>query len=144
MMDKLIYKYSLHVHLIGVPCSIQNYGSLDSGELAKFMREKDQSVFGATIMSEIDQTMKKHADNLLHVLEGVSARLTQLESRTRNLENSVDGLKVSVENNHGSTDGRMRQLDNILREVCYSSILPFGGIMALFCMHKIRNMLCHC
>ncbi|KAL4653384.1 hypothetical protein ACB092_01G298900 [Castanea dentata] len=96
---------------------IRNYGSLDSGELAKFMREKDRSVFDATIMSEIDQTMKKHADNLLHVLEGVSARLTQLESRTRNLENSLDGLKVSVENNHGSTDGRMRQLDNILREV---------------------------
>lgn len=144
MMDGLIYKYSLRVHLISVPCSIQNYGSLDSGELAKFMQEKDRSVFDATIMSEIDQTMKKHTDNLLHVLEGVSARLTQLESRTRNLENSVDGLKVSVENNHGSTDGRMRQLDNILREVCYPSILPFGGIMALFCMHKIRNTLCHC
>ena len=144
MIDKLIYKFSLHVHLIGVPCSIQNYGSLDSGDLAKFMQEKDRSVFDATIMSEIDQTMKKHADNLLHVLEGVSARLTQLESRTRNLENSVDGLKVSVENNNGSTDGRMRQLENILREVCYQSILPFGGIMALFCMHEIRKMLCHC
>ena len=59
MIDKLIYKYSLHVHLIGDPCSVQNYGSLDSGELAKFMREKDRSVFDATIMSEIDQTMKK-------------------------------------------------------------------------------------
>uniref|UniRef100_A0A2N9FIP9 DUF1421 domain-containing protein n=1 Tax=Fagus sylvatica TaxID=28930 RepID=A0A2N9FIP9_FAGSY len=96
---------------------IRNYGSVDSTEPAKVIPEKDRNFIDPTIVSEIDQTMKKHADNLLHVLEGVSARLTQLESRTRNLENSVDGLKVSVENNHGSTDGKMRQLENILREV---------------------------
>ncbi|KAF5457279.1 hypothetical protein F2P56_021392 [Juglans regia] len=99
------------------PNPIRNYGSLDSIEPAKVVIEKDQSVFDSAVVSEIDRTMKKHADNLLHVLEGVSARLTQLESRTRNLENSVDDLKVSVGNNHGSTDGRMRQLENILREV---------------------------
>lgn len=68
-------------------------------------------------MAEIDKTMKKHADNLLHVLDGVSARLTQLESRTRHLEESVDDLKISVGNNHGNNDGKMRQLENILREV---------------------------
>lgn len=68
-------------------------------------------------MSEIDGTLKKHTENLLHLLEGVSARLSQLESRTRNLENSVDDLKTSVGSNHGSTDGRMRHLENILREV---------------------------
>ena len=77
----------------------------------------DKKVSDAAIVSEIDQTMKKYADNLLHVLEGVSARLTQLETRTRNLENSVDDLKVSVENNHGSTDGKMKQMENIMREV---------------------------
>ncbi|XP_050134573.1 uncharacterized protein LOC126610531 [Malus sylvestris] len=69
---------------------IRNYGSMDSLEPAKLVLEKDRNV---VILSEIDQTMKKHADNLLHVLEGVSARLTQLESRSRNLENSVDDLK---------------------------------------------------
>uniref|UniRef100_A0A5B6Z8F3 DUF1421 domain-containing protein n=1 Tax=Davidia involucrata TaxID=16924 RepID=A0A5B6Z8F3_DAVIN len=96
---------------------IRNYGSLDSIEPAKVILEKDHDVFDAALVSEIDQTMKKHADNLLHALEGVSARLSQLESRTRHLENSVDDLKVSVGNNHGSTDGLMRQLENILREV---------------------------
>ncbi|XP_062106624.1 transcriptional regulator DEF1 isoform X2 [Humulus lupulus] len=96
---------------------IRNYGSLDSIEPAKFILEKDQSAFNSTIVAEIDKTMKKHADNLLHVLDGVSARLTQLESRTRHLEESVDDLKISVGNNHGNTDGKMRQLENILREV---------------------------
>ncbi|KAM6550043.1 hypothetical protein CsatB_021719 [Cannabis sativa] len=96
---------------------IRNYGSLDSLEPTKFILEKDQSACNSTIVAEIDKTMKKHADNLLHVLEGVSARLTQLESRTRHLEESVDDLKTSVGNNHGNTDGKMRQLENILREV---------------------------
>lgn len=72
------------------------------------------------MIAEMDRTMKKYTDNLLHVLEGVSARLTQLESRTRNLENSVDDLKVSVESNHGSTDGKMKQMENIMREVLSS------------------------
>ena len=102
---------------------VQNYGSLDSNELSKISLEKDRNI-DAAIVSEIDRTMKKYADNLLHVLEGLSARLTQLESRTRNLENSVDDLKVSVGNNHGSADGKMRQLENILREVVSFSFLP--------------------
>ncbi|XP_021891978.1 protein piccolo [Carica papaya] len=94
-----------------------NYGSLDSIEPAKLILEKDRSVSDTAIVSEIDRVMKKHTDNLLHAMEGVSARLTQLETRTRNLEVSVDDLKVSVGNNYGSTDGKMRQMENILREV---------------------------
>lgn len=96
----------------------QNFGSLDSIEPSKLVPDKGQNVFNTTIMSEIiDRTMKKHTDTLLHVMEGVSARLSQLETRTHNLENLVDDLKVSVDNSHGSTDGKMRQLKNILVEV---------------------------
>lgn len=68
--------------------------------------------------------MKKHNDNLLHALEGVSARLSQLESRNRNLENSLDDLKLSVGNNYGSTDGKLRHLENILRDV---SCIPLNS-----------------
>lgn len=70
-----------------------------------------------TIMSEIDRTIKNHTDTLLRVMEGVSARLTQLETRTHHLENLLDDLKVSVDNSHGTTDGKMRQFENILVEV---------------------------
>ncbi|KAK7316463.1 hypothetical protein VNO77_35518 [Canavalia gladiata] len=97
--------------------TIKNYGSLDSIEPAKVFVEKDRNAFDATMLSEIDRTLQKHMENMLHVLEGVSARLTQLETRTQHLENSVDDLKVYVGNNHGSTDGKLRQLENILREV---------------------------
>jgi hypothetical protein len=88
--------------------------------------EKDQSVVDASILLEIDRTMKKHMDNLHHVLEGVSARLTEVETRTHNLESSMDDLKVTVGNNHGITDGKLRLLENILREVFVQScsLLP--------------------
>lgn len=96
---------------------LQNYSSFDSLEPAKVILEKDHKSVDPALMSEIDRTMKKYADNLMHALDGISARLTQLESRTRHFENSVDDLKVSVGNNFGSSDGKMRQLENILREV---------------------------
>ncbi|KAG6720009.1 hypothetical protein I3843_03G038500 [Carya illinoinensis] len=106
----------LNTTTVAAATATRNYGSLYS-EPAKVILEKDHDAFSSPIVSEIDRTMKKYVDNLLHVLEGVSARITQLESRTRNLESSIDNLKVSFGNNHGSTDGRLRQLENILREV---------------------------
>ncbi|XAR51897.1 Non-specific serine/threonine protein kinase [Bertholletia excelsa] len=96
---------------------IRTYNSLDYMEPAKGTLEKDHNAKTAALLSEIDQTMRKHADNLLHALEGVSARVSQLESRTHYLEDSMDDLKVSMGNNHGITDGKLRQLENILREV---------------------------
>ncbi|XP_015879307.3 protein transport protein sec31 [Ziziphus jujuba] len=109
---------------------IRNYGSLDSMEPAKAIIEKDRNALDSALVAEIDRTVKKHSENLLHVLEGVSARLTQLESRTRHLENSVDDLKMSVGNNHGSTDGVMKQLENVLREV-------HTGVQSLKDKHEI-------
>ncbi|KAL5725469.1 L-tryptophan--pyruvate aminotransferase [Ranunculus cassubicifolius] len=97
--------------------SVQNNSYQDPDEATNFSQVKDHTVYDASILSEIDQTMKKHADILLHSLEVVSARLSQMETRTRKLENTVDNLKVSVENDNGSTDGKLRQLENILREV---------------------------
>nr|XP_043606917.1 putative uncharacterized protein DDB_G0294196 [Erigeron canadensis] len=97
--------------------SLRNYGSLDTVETSKVVVEKDRSVLDAALISEIDRTMKKHIDNLMHALESVSARLSQLESRSRNLENSVDDLRTSVGNNHGNTDGKLRQIENMIREV---------------------------
>ncbi|KAE9612697.1 hypothetical protein Lalb_Chr06g0175821 [Lupinus albus] len=120
-LDPAFWNNSDHSNSNPIPNSskpiIKSYSSLDSIEPAKVSAEKDQNAFESTILSEIDRTMRKHTDNLLHVLEGVSARLTQLESRTHRFENTVDDLKVSVGNNHGSTDGKLRQLENILREV---------------------------
>lgn len=117
---------------------------MDSIEPARAIVEKDQNASHVAILSEVDETMKRHAENLVHILEGVSAQLIQLETRTRHLENSVDDLKLSVGNNHGHTDGKMRQLENILTEVCvllhlysvqYSGWLQFSTLGQTRCMH---------
>ncbi|CAL4910141.1 unnamed protein product [Urochloa decumbens] len=85
--------------------------------LKKVSHEEERSNFSAITIVDIDRTMKKYADNLLHALEGVSSRLSQLEDRTYNLENSVGELKLTIGNNNGSTDGKLRQFENMLREV---------------------------
>ncbi|PHT57118.1 hypothetical protein CQW23_05604 [Capsicum baccatum] len=96
---------------------MQNYGSLDRIEPAKVIVEKDVGSVYSSLLSEIDHTVKKYTDNLLHAIEGVSAHLSQLETKSGQIDNSVDELKLSVGNNHGVTDGKLRQLENILREV---------------------------
>ncbi|KAL7140765.1 hypothetical protein ABFS83_08G008600 [Erythranthe nasuta] len=100
---------------------IRNYNSIDADEPAKFVlgnnHKPSNASLDASLVSEIDKTMKKYMDNLTHAVDNMSARLSQLETRTRNLEHSIDDLKVSVGNNHGITDGKMRLLENILNEV---------------------------
>ncbi|XP_020252640.1 putative uncharacterized protein DDB_G0294196 [Asparagus officinalis] len=90
---------------------------LESHEMPKVSHEKEKDAYDVATVTEVDRTMKKYADNLLHTLEGVSSRLSQLESRTRHLEKSVDDLKDTISNSSSSTDGKLRQLENILREV---------------------------
>jgi len=91
---------------------------LEPHDLPK-VSHKERDAYDVATVAEIDRTVKKYADNLLDTLEGVSSRLSQLESRTRHLESSVDDLKDAIGNNSGSTDGKLRQLENILREVCF-------------------------
>lgn len=77
-----------------------------------------------SLISVIDSKMKELAENLVHAVEGISARLTQLENRTRRLENSVDDLKDSFESHHSSSDRKLKDLENILTQV-------LGGIQDL-------------
>ncbi|XP_062193806.1 myosin tail region-interacting protein MTI1-like [Phragmites australis] len=97
--------------------NLKSAGILEPHVLKKVSHEEDRSNFAAVTMADIDQTMKKYSDNLLHALEGVSSRLSQMESRTHQLENSVDELRLTIGNYNGSTDGKLRHLENMLREV---------------------------
>lgn len=130
-MIAFVFNLFCLLYIYMCPFYVQNFGSMDNFDSSKFNLGNRSD---GAIVSDIDRTMKKYADNLLHVLEGVSARLTQLEARTRNLESSVDDLKVSVGNNQGSTDEKMRQMENILREVYSSSILSVIACFNLDCL----------
>ncbi|KAL5544152.1 hypothetical protein UlMin_007936 [Ulmus minor] len=69
------------------------------------------------MMSLIVRQMKEHYEVLLPAVESLSAPLRQLESRTRQIEHSVNELKDSSEYNHGGTERRLRKLENILIQV---------------------------
>ncbi|CAL9117634.1 unnamed protein product [Musa textilis] len=97
--------------------NLQNAGILEPHEPTKASHQKEKSTYDVAMVAEIDTTVKRYADNLMNALEGVNSRLLQLENQTHHLENSVDELKVAIGNNNGSTDGRLRQFENILREV---------------------------
>uniref|UniRef100_A0A0E0DMN2 DUF1421 domain-containing protein n=1 Tax=Oryza meridionalis TaxID=40149 RepID=A0A0E0DMN2_9ORYZ len=97
--------------------NLKSAGMLESHVLKKVSHEEERGNFSAVSIVDIDRTMKKYADNLLHALESVSSRLSQLEGRTHHLENSVGELKLTIGNYNGSTDGKLRQFENTLREV---------------------------
>ncbi|KAJ7271440.1 hypothetical protein O6H91_21G029600 [Diphasiastrum complanatum] len=74
------------------------------------------SLESATVAA-VERTMKKYADVLLRVLEGMSGRLSQLENTTQRLEHSVQVLKSDAANHHGESDGKLRMLENHIKEV---------------------------
>ena len=71
----------------------------------------------SALISVIDEKLNQHFGNLLHAVEGLSARVSQLETRLRLVENSVDDLKDCTGVNYGKADGKLREVENILRKV---------------------------
>lgn len=98
---------------------MQYSNTLEPHGQPKLSHEIERDAYDVATVNEVDRTVKKYVDNLLRTLEGLSSRLIQLEGVTRHLETSVDELKITVGNNSGNTDGKLRQLENILREVCF-------------------------
>lgn len=89
----------------------------------------DKDAVETATVAAVERTMKKYADNLLRVLEGMSGRLTQLESNSSRMEHSVDKIKVEAADNFGATDGKLRSLENVIREVIllFFSLAPHAS-----------------
>ncbi|CAK7322932.1 unnamed protein product [Dovyalis caffra] len=100
--------------------NLRGWSSMDRIDSAKFSAENVGVFSNAALISEIDRKMKEHTDIFLHSLNCLSARMLQLESRKRQIENVVDDVKELVEFNQGKTDGKLRELKNILVELVRS------------------------
>ena len=87
--------------------------------------KKVRTSSNTALMSLIVRQMKEHYEVLLPAVESLSAPLRQLESRTRQIEHSVNELKDSSEYNHGGTERRLRKLENILIQVLFLHLLWF-------------------
>lgn len=141
MLEFFLFLYlNFFIHESISLCLIfQNYNSLDAEEPVKCELGKNNKTgntpSNGTLVSNIERMMKKHMDNLMHAIDNMSSRLSQLETRTRNLEHSIDDLKISVGNNHGTIDGKMRLLENILTEVP----LRIHNFPAHISLHNVGN-----
>ncbi|KAL3686986.1 hypothetical protein R1sor_013295 [Riccia sorocarpa] len=80
-------------------------------------QEHEKEAFEAAIVAAVERTMKKYADNLRRAVDGLTVRLSQLESSTQNLAHSLGDLRNVVVNNHGDTEGKLRSLENHILEV---------------------------
>ncbi|KAG9151719.1 hypothetical protein Leryth_002015 [Lithospermum erythrorhizon] len=86
------------------------------------IRGRIVTLFVGSLVSQVDKNkwQKCHRNKSFHPMHSGSLRilrLSQMEGRTCQLENSMDELKIAIGNNYGSSDGEMRQLENLLREV---------------------------
>lgn len=85
-------------------------------QFANQQMQEDDNLY-SEVVATVERTMKKYADNLLKVLEGMTGRLAQLELVNQRLERSVEEMRADVAHNHSEADERFRFLDNHIQEV---------------------------
>lgn len=69
------------------------------------------------LLSAVERTMKKYADNLMRFLEGISSRLSQLELYCYNLDKSIGEMRSDLVRDHGDADSKLKFLEKHLQEV---------------------------
>ncbi|XP_021737013.1 arginine-glutamic acid dipeptide repeats protein-like isoform X1 [Chenopodium quinoa] len=69
------------------------------------------------MITVVERTMKKYADNLMRFLEGISSRLSQLELYCYNLDKSIGEMRSDLGRDHGEADSKLKFLEKHLQEV---------------------------
>ncbi|XP_022147811.1 basic salivary proline-rich protein 2-like [Momordica charantia] len=121
-------------------CSYEDYANKDSSNGSHsdpvtnsskqdFHKGRMSSVFPASaygqaedsikqdVISTVENSMKKHSDNLLRFLEGISSRLSQLELYCYNLDKSVGEMRSELARDHEESDSKLKSIEKHLQEV---------------------------
>ncbi|KAK1413520.1 hypothetical protein QVD17_35295 [Tagetes erecta] len=69
------------------------------------------------IILAVERTMKKHTDNLMRFLEGLSSRLSQLELYCYNLDKSIGEMRSDLTRDHGEAEAKLKFLEKHVQEV---------------------------
>lgn len=73
--------------------------------------------FSQDLISIFEKSMKKHSDNVMRFLEGISSRLSQLELYCYNLDKSIGEMRSDLVRDHGEADSKLKSLEKHLQEV---------------------------
>ncbi|CAH1429625.1 unnamed protein product [Lactuca virosa] len=77
----------------------------------------DDSGNQEVLISAVERSMKKHTDNLMRFLEGLSSRLSQLELYCYNLDKSIGEMRSDLTRDHGESEVKLKFLEKHLQEV---------------------------
>ncbi|XP_072974684.1 uncharacterized protein [Typha angustifolia] len=69
------------------------------------------------VLLAVEKCMKKYADNILHSLEGVSGRLSQLEIYCYKLERSIGEFRSEMTQDRSEEDLKFKSLEKHLQEI---------------------------
>ncbi|CAN0896837.1 hypothetical protein LINGRAHAP2_LOCUS18735 [Linum grandiflorum] len=90
--------------------------SRSSGYQAASYGQPDDS-FHQEVISVVERSMKRHSDNMMRFLEGISSRLSQLELYCYNLDKSIGEMRSDLTRDHTETDTKLKAVEKHLQEV---------------------------
>ncbi|KAL5581783.1 hypothetical protein UlMin_014225 [Ulmus minor] len=76
-----------------------------------------ENSFNQDVISAVEKSMKRNADNLMRFLEGISSRLSQLELYCYNLDKSIGEMRSDLVRDHGESDLKLKSIEKHLQEV---------------------------
>ncbi|XP_042061541.1 putative uncharacterized protein DDB_G0294196 isoform X2 [Salvia splendens] len=77
----------------------------------------DESSYSQGVITTVENSMKKHTDNVTRFLEGISSRLSQLELYCYNLDKSIGEMHSDWVRDCGESDSKLRSLEKHIQEV---------------------------
>ncbi|KAL8228540.1 hypothetical protein R6Q57_016124 [Mikania cordata] len=79
--------------------------------------QTDDSDNQEVIIMAVERSLKKHTDNVMRFLEGLSSRLSQLELYCYNLDKSIGEMRSDLTQDHGESDAKLKFLEKHIQEV---------------------------
>ncbi|KAL1562457.1 hypothetical protein AAHA92_05033 [Salvia divinorum] len=77
----------------------------------------EESSYSLGVVTTVENSMKKHTDNVTRFLEGISSRLSQLELYCYNLDKSIGEMHSDWVCDYGESDSKLRSLEKHIQEV---------------------------
>lgn len=78
----------------------------------------EESSYSQGVTNTVENSMKKHTDNVTRFLEGISSRLSQLELYCYNLDKLIGEMHSDWVRDCGESDSKLRSLEKHIQEVC--------------------------
>jgi hypothetical protein len=94
-----------------------NGGLQDDRMVRTLVYSQPESYSKDAVVAAVEECMRRQAEGLLHSLDGIGGRLSQLELYCYKLERSIGELRSDVMDYHGEATVNFRCIEKNLRQV---------------------------